>query len=134
MVRMSHLLQMRGLKPDMAFPVATYTTSHLLQMRGLKHQAQRSFRSNQRSHLLQMRGLKLYPYYLWLHYIVASFTDAWIETFDYTTKIRLFYLSHLLQMRGLKLYEKLKKAGVLPVASFTDAWIETFVILLLDCK
>ena len=101
MVRMSHLLQMRGLKPDMAFPVATYTTSHLLQMRGLKHQAQRSFRSNQRSHLLQMRGLKLYPYYLWLHYIVASFTDAWIET-KLSVLSFVGIRSHLLQMRGLK--------------------------------
>ena len=55
---------------------------------------------------------------------VASFTDAWIET-----RIRLSpplgTQSHLLQMRGLKPYKiaLLLKAG--EVASFTDAWIET---------
>ena len=55
-----------------------------------------------RSHLLQMRGLKLHLFLLHLHIIVASFTDAWIET----------------------VMSRLKDAG-LNVASFTDAWIET---------
>ena len=54
---------------------------------------------------------------------VASFTDAWIETFLKLTN-SFITLSHLLQMRGLKL----KSEGI-PlfsyVASFTDAWIET---------
>ena len=55
------------------------------------------------SHLLQMRGLKrqfhrrLQPYPL-----VASFTDAWIETTG-TIENRRLSASHLLQMRGLKL-------------------------------
>ena len=43
--------------------------------------------------------------------IVASFTDAWIETGAAASV-----------------------ASIPVVASFTDAWIETFVILLLDCK
>ena len=54
------------------------------------------------SHLLQMRGLKLPTRSYILNLIVASFTDAWIETFIHGEK-QLEYL----------------------VASFTDAWIET---------
>ena len=55
------------------------------------------------SHLLQMRGLKRLLYsYLHLSVLVASFTDAWIETSSFFLFI-LFFL----------------------VASFTDAWIET---------
>ena len=35
------------------------------------------------SHLLQMRGLKRLLYsYLHLSVLVASFTDAWIETYE----------------------------------------------------
>ena len=54
---------------------------------------------------------------------VASFTDAWIETFMISTAISA-QKSHLLQMRGLKLMLviSLKRKKV---ASFTDAWIET---------
>ena len=54
------------------------------------------------SHLLQMRGLKLCLLLAMMVRLVASFTDAWIET--------LF--------RILKIYLR-------SVASFTDAWIET---------
>ena len=54
------------------------------------------------SHLLQMRGLKPLKGVTKLIRIVASFTDAWIETPS-------SYLKS-------KEYE---------VASFTDAWIET---------
>ena len=55
------------------------------------------------SHLLQMRGLKRLLYsYLHLSVLVASFTDAWIET-----------------------YENTVLGDVTKVASFTDAWIET---------
>ena len=55
--------------------------SHLLQMRGLKQITVRKNTSVVKSHLLQMRGLKhrctqsISPVL-----IVASFTDAWIET------------------------------------------------------
>ena len=55
------------------------------------------------SHLLQMRGLKLFfATRKVLSWVVASFTDAWIETVDSTT---------IFQPQT--------------VASFTDAWIET---------
>ena len=48
-----------------------------------------------------MRGLKLHLFLLHLHTIVASFTDAWIETI-YFICLGYARLSHLLQMRGLK--------------------------------
>ena len=76
------------------------------------------------SHLLQMRGLKrligLIPKAIlvasftdaWIETVitskfneyasVASFTDAWIET-SYNFLLWLVFESHLLQMRGLKL-------------------------------
>ena len=55
------------------------------------------------SHLLQMRGLKQQDQkYDDAQRIVASFTDAWIETYF---RSREQYLKN--------------------VASFTDAWIET---------
>ena len=78
--------------------------------------------------------------------MVASFTDAWIETDKYFIKLSLSLshllqmrglkhernrdekqldTSHLLQMRGLKQYGDVKKLTPLQVASFTDAWIET---------
>ena len=54
---MSHLLQMRGLKPKRAKGNLVERQSHLLQMRGLK-QILAGLKSLNRSHLLQMRGLK----------------------------------------------------------------------------
>ena len=80
------------------------------------------------------------------HPIVASFTDAWIETQPTDQeveslashllqmrglKLRLIdghidvMVSHLLQMRGLKQICHRIKRGSRRVASFTDAWIET---------
>ena len=56
---------------------------------------------------------------------VASFTDAWIETREGLLKISSFR-SHLLQMRGLKRLISSKTYKRRNVASFTDAWIETF--------
>ena len=55
------------------------------------------------SHLLQMRGLK-HRLVIGTSFVlpVASFTDAWIETWDYL---------------GMSVQQV--------VASFTDAWIET---------
>ena len=55
---MSHLLQMRGLKPNASSFFSVDSGSHLLQMRGLKHLSANEYRRNQLSHLLQMRGLK----------------------------------------------------------------------------
>ena len=55
------------------------------------------------SHLLQMRGLKhIQLIFNVTLLLVASFTDAWIETII-ARVARALALSHLLQMRGLKL-------------------------------
>ena len=56
--------------------------------------------------------------------IVASFTDAWIET-QRPEKSADGRLSHLLQMRGLKPKYESTDPEFMKVASFTDAWIET---------
>ena len=57
--------------------------SHLLQMRGLKHSFNPVVKIQQQSHLLQMRGLKhKFTIFILFVNVVASFTDAWIETFD----------------------------------------------------
>ena len=76
--------------------------SHLLQMRGLKPENERKRNFAQLSHLLQMRGLKhpKRPKRLQAGK-VASFTDAWIET-TCESPFRTASKSHLLQMRGLK--------------------------------
>ena len=55
----SHLLQMRGLKPKKNQHQKNATLSHLLQMRGLKQSVS------------DVRAIEI---------VVASFTDAWIET------------------------------------------------------
>ena len=80
--KVSHLLQMRGLKPKGIWDMKIKFESHLLQMRGLKPLNFFIDVSRKRSHLLQMRGLKpLKPPVLIYSQVVASFTDAWIETF-----------------------------------------------------
>ena len=71
-----------------------------------------------------MRGLKPKECYGERIALVASFTDAWIETRSCGSNRRRKE-SHLLQMRGLKqctygIYQDRQR-----VASFTDAWIET---------
>ena len=55
---MSHLLQMRGLKPLLKKPRSYQMESHLLQMRGLKQDTTLEKEEKKKSHLLQMRGLK----------------------------------------------------------------------------
>ena len=79
------------------------------------------------SHLLQMRGLKQrsdeqkYPQYL-----VASFTDAWIETF--LGRCSGLYVSVASFTDAW--IETLPNSGAFSkerVASFTDAWIETSI-------
>ena len=58
--------------------------SHLLQMRGLKPHWKKDKEVRDKSHLLQMRGLKQFePSYIPCVLDVASFTDAWIETIPY---------------------------------------------------
>ena len=121
----SHLLQMRGLKrliPNLIILVIVasftdawietrpyqkryqYSRSHLLQMRGLKLVLLSLVWNNIGSHLLQMRGLKQQDQkYDDAQRIVASFTDAWIETLKNISDNFARLMSHLLQMRGLKL-------------------------------
>ena len=76
----SHLLQMRGLKLYQPAKICRIIKSHLLQMRGLKPQKEKKRKVE----------------------VVASFTDAWIET----------------EINDINEHVNL-------VASFTDAWIET---------
>ncbi len=78
---LSHLLQMRGLKQRAFRNSYQNPLSHLLQMRGLKLSASTRNSGGTSSHLLQMRGLKPEKPSLNLRAcLVASFTDAWIET------------------------------------------------------
>ena len=56
--------------------------------------------------------------------LVASFTDAWIETVRFDQG-HGYKESHLLQMRGLKPRPSMDSGRQNQVASFTDAWIET---------
>ena len=120
----SHLLQMRGLKPQLCTSSGSTRKSHLLQMRGLKHS------------ITEQRKIPLVASFTdaWIetkpkrkaqaHCKVASFTDAWIETFDKVDlperyQCRIFYRcvdwNNIWQFIGC----------LLVVASFTDAWIET---------
>ena len=99
---LSHLLQMRGLKLIWKIKSGKSWRSHLLQMRGLKRGVACDDEFVFLSHLLQMRGLKLNRVeILTKDTVVASFTDAWIET-GINWKSVQGYMSHLLQMRGLK--------------------------------
>ena len=71
-------------------------------MRGLKLIMQLRCLVWKLSHLLQMRGLKRnQPYKHYRPRQVASFTDAWIETYQ-SAGVFSQCQSHLLQMRGLK--------------------------------
>ena len=72
---------MRGLKQHISAVTFDARRSHLLQMRGLKPRYDGTGTCEHRSHLLQMRGLKPIGLdFARLEYLVASFTDAWIET------------------------------------------------------
>ena len=54
------------------------------------------------SHPLRMRGLKRLRFEIFFSYpVVASFTDAWIETRCISADVESFE-SHPLRMRGLK--------------------------------
>ena len=101
----SHLLQMRGLKPNFMEYSVPYIQSHLLQMRGLKLT---TFMSKQRISF------------------VASFTDAWIETFDVESFWEIYKVASFtdawIETPFLPLFVK-----ICSVASFTDAWIETLL-------
>ena len=163
----SHLLQMRGLKLPTDSTNRIITASHLLQMRGLKRWGRYKQRTckgrifyrcvdwnlfSQSRTVFEIRRIFYrcvdWNIFVWIGNIigiVASFTDAWIETRKAIFKLTgllsrifyrcvdwnaghhiggLFFSSHLLQMRGLKqAFESGKDLNT--VASFTDAWIET---------
>ena len=93
---------MRGLKHEYIYGQNPRPLSHLLQMRGLKLIRIVIMVDQLKSHLLQMRGLKRnQPYKHYRPRQVASFTDAWIETYQ-SAGVFSQCQSHLLQMRGLK--------------------------------
>ena len=114
-------------------------------MRGLKRITEADFLELKSSHLLQMRGLKLnmeqkmavltivasftdawietqFGHIVCCPVNVASFTDAWIET-EVVDHIIPIAMSHLLQMRGLKPLFKGAFERVFNVASFTGTTI-----------
>ena len=144
---MSHLLQMRGLKPLALTGMLNKMESHLLQMRGLKHLIKLCTKWLENVASFTDAWIEtewVQRIISWI--IVASFTDAWIET-DRLGNRLWWVQSHLLQMRGLKHtlkrltitlksrifyrcvdwnYEQAKNLFLRKeVASFTDAWIET---------
>ena len=101
---MSHLLQMRGLKPNGGYRNAVEAASHLLQMRGLKLET--SHKTNRYRCRIFYRCVDwntISPTYP-IPFPVASFTDAWIETVNEAGHTVTTVKSHLLQMRGLKLW------------------------------
>ena len=74
---------MRGLKHFDCTAQLPISRSHLLQMRGLKRLFESGISVDIMSHLLQMRGLKHNQKGTLETSKVASFTDAWIETFSF---------------------------------------------------
>ena len=119
----SHLLQMRGLKRCAISRVASTALSHLLQMRGLKPWLSIFYIIFNRRIFYRCVDWNIFIGLGYARPLVASFTDAWIETrcclcedscreshllqmrglkLLLTLKLSLIGLSHLLQMRGLK--------------------------------
>ena len=108
--KLSHLLQMRGLKLMMYFTTTIINGSHLLQMRGLKPKPPILYNQKLCCRIFyRCVDWNLLNQILSSLISVASFTDAWIETY----------------------LEPCGRKGS-SVASFTDAWIETFWIVILS--
>ena len=78
------------------------------------------------SHLLQMRGLKLASSNQYkVATEVASFTDAWIET--YICGVQRDYCGVAsFTDAWIETFAARKSIHLPKVASFTDAWIETY--------
>ena len=76
------------------------------------------------SHLLQMRGLKLGIATFTVFGRVASFTDAWIETFEVIGEATFTQVASFTDA-WIETNERRNEILVIKVASFTDAWIET---------
>ena len=119
----SHLLQMRGLKRCAISRVASTALSHLLQMRGLKPWLSIFYIIFNRRIFYRCVDWNIFIGLGYARPLVASFTDAWIETRCCLCEDSCRE-SHLLQMRGLKLTFAVENS-IWKVASFTDAWIET---------
>ena len=97
-------------------------------MRGLKPSLSAMFERGQiRSHLLQMRGLKLVMLiHLLISVLVASFTDAWIET-SFASLSRVWRVVASFTDAWIETGLKESRRSRYVVASFTDAWIETVI-------
>ena len=115
-------------------------------MRGLKQLTKAQADYTSESHLLQMRGLKRILSWMLPCLIVASFTDAWIETkqgrmVNTWSRSRIFYrcvdwnrkTTTIPLNRVSRIFYRCVDWNLLlmlqvllwVVASFTDAWIET---------
>ena len=117
---------MRGLKRSSANILKKKTESHLLQMRGLKHKLLYLFRLIVKSRIfyrcvdwnLPRQQNRIYDPQ------VASFTDAWIETYSLIPTNKspevASFTDAWIETTG-KNHETTRHL----VASFTDAWIET---------
>ena len=81
------------------------------------------------SHLLQMRGLKLTEGTGQLQGVVASFTDAWIETNFVRISSPVMRVASFTDA-WIETTHRQARSHCCTVASFTDAWIETFLITL----
>ena len=92
---------MRGLKPFTVFCFVEEMESHLLQMRGLKPPLPTIKRETYVASFTDAWIETFYSEPCHNREIVASFTDAWIET-NGIDKNNDYWESHLLQMRGLK--------------------------------
>ena len=99
----SHLLQMRGLKRCAISRVASTALSHLLQMRGLKPWLSIFYIIFNRRIFYRCVDWNIFIGLGYARPLVASFTDAWIETRCCLCEDSCRE-SHLLQMRGLKLW------------------------------
>ena len=76
-----------------------------------------------------MRGLKLYPEETPKGKIVASFTDAWIET-TVIVCCKVYYKVASFTDAWIETNRRCQESKCIGVASFTDAWIETYALLL----
>ena len=79
------------------------------------------------SHLLQMRGLKHFSCKYYSFVLVASFTDAWIETLA-SRSINSGSVVASFTDAWIETGNMWVKGSLVQVASFTDAWIETCLI------
>ena len=120
----SHLLQMRGLKLSDPDNVGEVIRSHLLQMRGLKQKS--AYFSDLQYSRIFYRCVDWNPILTKEkgYTVVASFTDAWIETrMARSTAIMYWVASFTDAWIETEINDINEHVNL--VASFTDAWIET---------